>query len=242
MNIALVGYGKMGKIIHQLIQTHTAHQVPLIIESGQEDKWNRENLSAIDVIIEFTQPDVVLDNIHRAFEFNTPIVVGTTGWNKQLPEIKKIALDQNQTIFTSSNFSVGVNIMFQTLQYMSGLLANFPEYKPRIHEVHHTQKKDAPSGTAISLADILIDSLPQYQGWKSTCDMPRDKDIPISAMRIDPTPGTHITTFESDIDTLELTHIAHSREGFALGAIRSAEFIQDKKGFFDMNDYFKSLK
>lgn len=232
MNIAIIGYGKMGRAIEE-IALQRKHNVVLKLTS--KDKWNASTLShhKVDVAIEFTTPHSAVSNILQCFDANVPVVVGTTGWYEHLDKVKKICLEKNQTLLYASNFSIGVNLFFKINDYVASLLSKYNDYDVNVLEVHHSQKKDAPSGTAISIANQLLTHYPQKNKWS----LKEEKDsIFISARRIDDEKGYHAVHYQSDVDSIQITHQAYSRKGFALGAVLAAEFLKNKKGIFQMKD------
>jgi 4-hydroxy-tetrahydrodipicolinate reductase len=237
MNIALIGYGKMGQIIEQQA-IKRGHTIALTISIDNTEDFNSANLENIDVAIEFTAPHVVVGNIKKLVDHNIPSVVGTTGWLDHLEEIQNHVTDKNGSLIYASNFSLGVNLFFELNEYAAKLLAPYEAYKADMVEIHHTAKLDAPSGTVITLAQGLMSNNPRYKQWKNF-ETSEDGTLPIISERIDPAPGTHIINYRSGIDTINLTHEAHSREGFALGAVIAAEWIVAKKGVFTMRDLFK---
>lgn len=237
MRIGLIGYGKMGKTIESIIQEEGKHEIGLIISEDNLHEFTVENLQKIDVAIEFTQPNSAVQNIMKCFEANIPVVVGTTAWQEHLPKVKAFCAENNQTLLTSSNFSIGVNIFFEINRKLAQIMHQNPAYVPSMTEIHHTEKKDAPSGTAVTLALDLVDQL-HLNGWSLVDELNnREKGtLPIIALREPNVPGTHSILYESDVDQIEIIHTAKSRRGFAAGAIRAAEFIYGKKGFFEMKD------
>lgn len=236
MNILLLGYGKMGQIIEQIALDRNHHI------SGKITSKNREELqsldtSKIDVAIEFSQPEAAVENITFCLDNNIPVLSGTTGWLQKRGEIESYCKEKNGTFFYASNFSVGVNIFFKLNEQLAKMMAHFEEYEAKIDETHHTQKKDAPSGTAITLAEGLIENIKKYKDWQ--LDEKKDGSLPVYAFRKDDVPGTHTIEYSSKIDSIEIKHTAHSREGFAKGAVLVAEWLKDKKGVLSMNDYLK---
>ena len=229
MKIALVGYGKMGKIIDE-IATQRNHEIVARLNESP----NSENLNNADVVIEFSNPEVAFNNIKTCLENNIPVICGTTGWLDQKPEIEKIAAENNTAFLYGSNFSLGVNLFFALNEKLANLMKNFPEYNVQLEEIHHTHKKDAPSGTAISLAEGIIKNDQRFEGWK--LDETKDKELGIFAIREDEVPGTHSVFYKSSVDEIEIKHTAYSRNGFALGAVIAAEWIQGKTGNFSMKD------
>lgn len=227
MKIALLGYGKMGKIIEQtaLQRGHT-----IILRHDAEDSLNHFNQA--DVAIEFSVPEAAFQNVKTALENNIPIVSGTTGWTQFLPEIEKICTQLNGSFIYASNFSLGVNLFFEINKYVAQLMQPF-EYEASINEIHHIHKKDAPSGTAITLAEQLLPFTNKNEWQLQTVS----KDIlTITAQRLDEVPGTHTITYQSAVDDISLTHTAYNRNGFALGAVLAAEYIHNKKGIFTMKN------
>lgn len=231
MKIALIGYGKMGKEIEQ-IALEKGHEIVLKITS--KDKLTVPQLKHCDVAIEFTRPETVIDNINLCLEANVPIVVGTTGWYHAFDQIKQQVTSTNQSLFYATNFSVGVNLFFKLNEQMAQLMQGYG-YELSIEEIHHTQKLDAPSGTAITTAERLLANYPAKKNWK-LAEEASATDIAITAVRTPNVPGTHKVTFNSDIDSISLEHIAHNRKGFAGGALLAAEWLTDKKGVFTMKD------
>jgi 4-hydroxy-tetrahydrodipicolinate reductase len=227
MNIALLGYGKMGKAIEALA-LERQHQVPLKIDCPVENL----SLEGIDVAIDFSTPEAAFNNIRTALKQGVPVVSGTTGWLEHYPEVVDFCLKQKGSFIYASNFSLGVNLFFEINQRVAQLMNGF-NYKVTIEETHHIHKLDAPSGTAISLAEQILPYAP-YTQWKME-DKPGD-GLPITSHRIDEVPGTHVVNYSSSIDEIRLTHTALSRKGFALGAVLAAEYIADKKGVFQMKD------
>lgn len=234
MNIALIGYGKMGKAIEE-IAVQRGHVIIMKIGSSNRDEMTKENLQRADVVIEFTNPDVARENVMDCLRAGVPVVCGTTGWNEGLNNAKLKATDNNTAFLWASNFSVGVNIFFEVNKALARLMNTQSDYEISIEETHHTQKKDAPSGTAITLAEQIIDNIDRKKHWaKEHTDHP--EAFPIIAHRIENLPGTHKITYHSPIDDIEIIHTAHNRQGFALGAVLAAEFITGKQGIFEMKD------
>lgn len=244
MKIALIGYGKMGKAI-EAIAKKRGHEIALIIDRKNAGNITIEQLSAADVAIEFSQPKAVVDNIKMCFSAGVPVVSGTTGWNEFLQGIKDECIREKQTLFFASNFSIGVNIFFEINKKLASLMNSQDQYdEVMIHEIHHTEKLDSPSGTAISLADQIIQYLPRIKSWKNYSadeSMPEtdDSELPVFSSREPDVPGTHIVKYFSDDDEIEIVHKALSRHGFALGAITAAEWVHDKKGVYTMSDLLK---
>ena len=236
MKIALIGYGKMGKTIEQ-IALQRGHQIVSIIDINNTADFDSEAFRSADVAIEFTTPATALGNYMRCFEANVPVVSGTTGWLSHLDEVKAKCEQEGKTFFYASNFSVGVNIFFALNRYLAKIMNGFPAYDVRMTEVHHIHKLDAPSGTAITLAEGILDNVERKERWTlETAEQPTD--LPIHAIREGEVPGIHEIIYESDADTISIKHDAKSRAGFALGAVIAAEFTAGKKGFLGMNDLF----
>lgn len=234
MKIALVGYGKMGKTIER-IALERGHEVVLRISSSNQSDLNKENLANADVVIEFTNPEAAFDNVRKCLMAGTPVVCGSTGWNEKLEEAYKICLENNTAMLQSSNFSIGVNVFFEINKLLAQIMNQYPNYEVSIEETHHTHKKDAPSGTAITIAERILEQLDRKKTWSITQPFV-PSELSIVAHRIDEVPGTHNVKYSSDIDEIELIHTAHNRDGFALGAVITAEFLQGKKGIFKMKD------
>lgn len=228
MKIALLGYGKMGQVIER-IALERGHEIVL-----KKDEFNTyEGLSEADVAIEFSIPTAAVDNISNCFQNNVPVISGTTGWLNRFDEMVALCTEKKGAFLSSSNFSLGVNIFFELNEYLAKIISKFDSYKVEMEEIHHTQKLDAPSGTAISLVKGIIDNS-KYAGW--TLENNDENQIHIDAKRIENVPGTHTVTYNSGVDTIEIKHTAHNREGFALGAVIAAEWIVGKKGIFTMKD------
>ncbi len=224
----------MGKAIEQIALKH-GHTIVLKIHRSNLKEFNEENLQAVDVAIEFTQPDAALENVLKCLRAGVPVVCGTTGWDNRKYEAEEKAVENNTAFLQTSNFSVGVNIFFEINKQLAMLMNRYPEYDVRIEETHHTQKKDAPSGTAITLANQILDYLDRKDHWvKGTDDVASHLDV--IAHRIPDVPGTHEVYYTSAIDDIEIRHTAHSRDGFATGAVLAAEFLKGRKGIFTMHD------
>lgn len=228
MKIALLGYGKMGQIIER-IALERDHEI--VLKKRSSDTF--EGLEKADVAIEFSKPQAAKENIEKCLESNVAVVSGTTGWLEHYEEITESCRHKNGAFLYASNFSLGVNLFFELNDYLAKLMAGFKDYKPSIEEIHHTQKLDAPSGTAITLAEAVI-AQTAYNSW--SLDPASESDLLIHALREDQVPGTHTVTYNSPIDTISITHTAHNRNGFALGAVLAAEWIFGKKGVFSMKD------
>lgn len=228
MKIALLGYGKMGKTIERLAQDR-GHEIVYKIKNDIA----AFDLSKVDVAIDFSVPDAAFENITTCFKQQVPVISGTTGWLDKYEEAVEICKKNNGAFIYASNFSLGVNLFFELNKKLAEMMSSFPDYSVAIEEIHHTQKLDAPSGTAISLAKQIIEKTGK-KGWK--LNRAEEGEIPVTARRIENVPGTHVITYDSPIDTIKIEHIAHSRDGFALGAIVAAEWIQNKNGVFSMKD------
>lgn len=236
MKIGLIGYGKMGKAIERLAleRGHT-----IVFKINSQNRLEDQDLSVADVAIEFTQPGLAVSHIERCVESGLPIVVGTTAWQHALPHVSEFVTKHNGALLHASNFSLGVNIYFQVSELLARLMSGHSEYRVSIEEIHHLQKLDAPSGTAVSIAEGIIANHQEYSRWKSeTGHWPEtdQSEVPIQAKREPEVPGTHIVKYESAVDEIILTHEAKSRDGFALGSVIAAEFLIHKKGVFTMRD------
>ena len=231
MKILLIGYGKMGKAVEKIALSR-GHEIV-----GRADIGTNDTIKAgADVAIEFTQPESAVDNIRKCLGAGLPVVVGTTGWLSKLDAVQEMVASQNGTVFYASNFSLGVNIFFKVSEYLARLMNSQTGYEVEIHETHHTAKKDAPSGTAITLADGIIRNLGWKQQWVNRTTQGKG-DLVIHSHRIDPAPGTHVVNYHSSVDDIELKHTAHSREGFAHGAVMVAEWIRGRKGLLNMDNF-----
>lgn len=234
LNIALIGYGKMGKAIEE-IALQRGHKVPLKIDINTADLFTPENLQVCDVAIEFTSPHSAVDNIQKCFAAGIPVVSGSTGWLEQWPKIKEQCEALQGSLVYASNYSVGVNVFFELNDLLARLMKPHSEYDVSLEEIHHTEKRDAPSGTAITLAEQILEKLGRKKQWVNQAAL-TPEELSIISERIDPAPGTHKVKYTSSIDDIEIIHTAHSRKGFATGAILAAEFLKGKKGIFSMKD------
>jgi 4-hydroxy-tetrahydrodipicolinate reductase len=234
MKIALIGYGRMGHEIES-IAIKRGHLVKLIIDQDNEKDLNRANLSGIDVAIEFSSPVAAFNNIKKCLNEKVPVVSGTTGWLERYNEVVETCNKNNTAFIHSSNFSIGVNLLFRLNTELAKQMARYRDYDVSIEEIHHTKKLDAPSGTAITLAGGIINEHPGYKKWCFENDK-TDECIPINSVRVGEIPGTHTVTWDSDIDTISLRHEAKNRKGFAMGAVIAAEFIHSRAGIFSMKD------
>jgi len=234
MKIALVGYGKMGKAIEENA-LQKGHDIVLKIDIDNQHDLTASNLSKADAAIEFTGPHSAFDNIMKCIAAGIPVVSGSTGWLEKYDIVKQNCESLNGAFLYSSNFSIGVNIFFEVNKRLAELMSSHPDYDITMTEIHHTQKKDAPSGTAISLAEQIIERVPRKKIWVNHISDDLN-ELEIISERIDPAPGTHKIKYQSSIDEIEIIHTAHNRKGFALGAVLAAEFIRGKKGIFTMKD------
>ena len=234
MKIALVGYGKMGHMIEEVAATR-GHKIVLKIDVTNQHDFTRDNIATADVAIEFTNPESAFQNVMKCLEFEIPVVSGSTGWNQKLEEAKNYCRQINGSFLHTSNFSIGVNIFFEINKLLANLLSSQLAYDVMMREIHHTAKKDAPSGTAVTLADQILSKLPRKKNWVNSPSA-NNEELSIISERIDPAPGTHYVKYSSEVDDIEIIHTAHSRKGFALGAVLAAEYISDKKGIFSMKD------
>ncbi|MCD0454990.1 4-hydroxy-tetrahydrodipicolinate reductase [Chryseobacterium sp. LC2016-27] len=229
MKIALVGYGRMGKIIDE-IASKRGHEVVARLKETP----TAENLNDPDVVIEFSLPEVAFDNIKACLENKIPVICGTTGWLERKSEVDQLAVENETAFLYGSNFSLGVNLFFALNEKLADLMKNVNEYSCQLEEIHHIHKLDAPSGTAISIAEGIIKNNPKFEAWK--LEETQDKNLGIFAIREDEVPGTHSVYYRSEVDEIEIKHTAYNRSGFALGAVVAAEWIKDKKGNFTMKD------
>jgi 4-hydroxy-tetrahydrodipicolinate reductase len=245
MKIALLGYGKMGKIIEKIALSRK-HEIVLTIDHETLHDLTPENLQKADVVIEFTTPASVLSNIGHCFNANVPVVIGTTGWYEKLPEVKQQCIEGNKSLLWASNFSVGVNVFFYVNKLLAKVMNKYPYYEVQVEEIHHTQKMDSPSGTAITIAEGIINNTDAKNEWinvLTTDDSDDDANVApnqllIESLRIDSVPGTHTVIYDSEVDSIEFKHTAHNRNGFALGAVLAAEWLHDKKGFYSVEAMF----
>lgn len=234
MNIALIGYGKMGKTI-EAIALERGHTVDLKIDIETLADFTKEKLQQCDVAIEFTGPHSAKENILKCLDAGIPVVSGSTGWLAEWTEVENICKEKNGTFLYASNFSVGVNIFFELNRKLAQLMKGHREYSVSMEEIHHTHKKDAPSGTAITLAEQVMQEISDKKNWVNH-ETDNPGELSIISKREDPAPGTHSIKYSSAIDDIEIIHTAHSRNGFATGAVLAAEFLFNKKGIFSMKD------
>ncbi|WP_405199234.1 4-hydroxy-tetrahydrodipicolinate reductase [Christiangramia sp. LLG6405-1] len=234
MKIALLGYGRMGKTIEEIAKNR-GHEIVLKVSDDIEN----HDLTKADVAIDFSVPDAAFKNITTCFKAGVPVVSGTTGWLDDYEKATKICSEENSAFIYASNFSLGVNVFFELNRKLAGMMQGLEDYFVEIEEIHHTKKLDAPSGTAISLAEQIIHENKQLKGWQ--LDSTDENKIPIHAKRIEDVPGTHVVSYDSEIDTIEIKHTAKSRQGFALGAVVAAEYLKDKTGIYSMKDVLADL-
>jgi len=234
MNIALIGYGKMGKAI-ETIALEKGHQIVLKIDIDNAADFNQENISKADVAIEFTGPHSAFDNVMKCLELGIPVVCGSTGWLDKFETATNFCKEKKGALLYASNYSIGVNLFFEINKYVAQLMSPHKEYNVVMEEIHHTQKKDAPSGTAITLAEQVLAAIQQKKQWVNEASN-HPEDLSIISKRIDPAPGTHTIKYTSAVDDIEIIHTAHNRVGFAGGAVLAAEFIHGKQGIFSMKE------
>jgi 4-hydroxy-tetrahydrodipicolinate reductase len=234
MKLLLVGYGKMGKTIERIAQER-GHEI-----TGRIDIHNQHEFDTVsaDAAIEFSHPDAAFGNVRRCLERKIPVVCGTTGWLARKPEIEALTKSIGSTFFYASNYSLGVNIFFKLNEHLARMMSGFSAYQVSMEEIHHTEKKDAPSGTAITLAEGILKHHSQKRSWVNQ-DTGAPEEIGIRSLRIGQVPGTHLVKYSSLTDDVEIKHTAHTREGFAVGAVMVAEWIRDKKGVLTMDDFLK---
>lgn len=243
MKIAILGYGKMGRIIEKFA-TERGHDIVLKVNIDNMEDLNIDNLQKADVAIDFSTPDSALSNIELCFDAKLPIVVGTTGWYGHLQEVKNKCEDGNNTLLYASNFSVGVNVFFFVNKILAKIMNRYPQYEVQVEEIHHTEKLDAPSGTAMTIAEGILSELGRKKEWVNELFgsgeelITKPDQLLIESHRIEEVPGTHTVIYSSEVDDIEFKHKAHSRAGFALGAVLAAEWLQDKKGFYNITDMF----
>ena len=239
MKIALIGYGKMGKAIEKLALAK-GHQITAIVDS--KNSIENTNFDDVDVAIEFTRPELAVKHMNFCLEIGMPIVVGTTAWQNELKIISDNVSKYNGSLVHASNFSIGVNLFFEMNKKLAKIMEAHPAYKLEMTEIHHTQKLDKPSGTAVTLAEEIIEQNTNYKHWRlaENNELENENEFSIHALREENVPGTHIINYSSPIDSIQMQHIAHTRDGFALGAILAAEWIKNKKGIFTMKDVLQN--
>lgn len=236
MKAAIIGYGKMGREIEKIL-IQRGHEVTLIIDIDNAGDLNAENLSGVDVAIEFTTPTTAYENIRKCLECGVAVVSGTTGWTSRLGELQELCKEKGGAMFYASNYSLGVNLMFRLNRELARLMSRFSGYNVAIEETHHTEKKDSPSGTAVTLAEDIIERLDSKQGWVNEPTEQADM-IGITSYRVGMTPGDHSVTYTSEDDVLQISHSIKNRRTLALGAVVAAEFLCGKKGIYTMDDMF----
>ncbi|MCQ2959817.1 MAG: 4-hydroxy-tetrahydrodipicolinate reductase [Bacteroidales bacterium] len=234
MKIALIGYGKMGKEIEK-IAIERGHSIVLTIDINNQQDMTPENLKKADVAIEFTTPKTAIDNYRKCFNAGIPVVSGSTGWTEKFDEIADLCNKTNNTFFYSSNYSLGVNIFFELNKKLAAIMNKFEQYDVCVQEAHHNQKLDAPSGTAITIAQGILENIDRKKDWRLN-EFKSTDELQVVSTRLGSIPGTHIVTYDSADDTLEIKHAAKSRRALAFGAVIAAEFVKDKKGVFGMKD------
>lgn len=237
MRVLLLGYGKMGKAIEQIALGRN-HTVPFKIDIDNREQLSSIDRSKVDVAIEFSSPESAYENLKFCLEKNIPVVCGTTGWLDKRKEIEDMCRAKGGAFFYASNYSVGVNLFFHFNKILARIMKGYPQYSVSMEEIHHTEKKDAPSGTAITLAEGVLENYPDKKKWVNH-DTSSPEELSIISKRIEKVPGTHTIFYNSPVDTIEIRHTAHSRHGFAEGAVIAAEWLADKKGVFGMDDMLK---
>ena len=243
MKIVLLGYGKMGQIIEKYALKR-GHEIVLIVDQNNRESIHAEDLENADIAIDFSTPDAALSNISLCFEADLPIVVGTTGWYEHLDEVKDVCLQANQSLLYGSNFSIGVNIFFHINRLLAKAISPYQQYDVQVEEIHHIHKLDAPSGTAITIAEGILENNTKKDAWvnevvgSSDEIIAKPNELLIESLRIEEVPGTHTVLYSSEVDQIEFRHTAHSRDGFALGAVVAAEWLFGKKGFYQVTEIF----
>ena len=243
MRIAILGYGKMGRIIEQFA-TERGHEIVLKVNVDNTEDLTLANLKKADVAIDFSTPDSALSNIELCFDAGVPVVVGTTGWYGHLQTVKNKCVEGNNTLLYASNFSIGVNVFFFVNKVLAKIMNRYPQYEVQVEEIHHTQKLDSPSGTAMTIAEGILSELDRKDEWVNELIgsgeefIVKPDQLLIESHRIENVPGTHTVIYSSEVDDIEFKHKAHSRAGFALGAVLAAEWLQDKTGFYNITDMF----
>ncbi|MBE8713931.1 4-hydroxy-tetrahydrodipicolinate reductase [Sphingobacterium hungaricum] len=243
MKIVLLGYGKMGQLIEKFVLKR-GHEIALIVDENNRGNLLPSDLENADIAIDFSTPHAALENISLCFEAHLPLVVGTTGWYEHLDEVKEMCLAEDQSILYGSNFSIGVNVFFHVNKLLAQAMNPYKQYEVQVEEIHHIHKLDAPSGTAITIAEGIIDNFDQKKSWvndlvdDSKEVITKPEELLIESLRIEEVPGTHTVLYSSEVDQIEFKHTAHSREGFALGAVIAAEWLYGKKGFYQVTEMF----
>ncbi len=243
MNIVLFGYGKMGRIIERFAISR-GHRIGLVIDEHNRGEITPEALQGYDAAIDFSTPSAAVSNIDLCFAADLPVVVGTTGWYDELPAVKERCLAGNKTLMYGSNFSIGVNVFFHINRLLARAINPYKQYDVQVEEIHHTHKLDAPSGTAITIAEGILENNDSKSRWINTLIgegeemVPKKDELLIESHRIEEVPGTHTVLYSSEVDQIEFKHTAHSRAGFALGAVIAAEWLAGKKGFYAVTEMF----
>lgn len=243
MKIVLLGYGKMGQLIEKFAMKR-GHDIVLIVDKDNRDTTTADDLKVGDIAIDFSEPAAAIANISLCFEADLPIVVGTTGWYEHLEEIKSVCLEAEQSLLYGSNFSIGVNVFFHVNRMLAKAMAPYKQYDVQVEEIHHIHKLDSPSGTAITIAEGVIDGIAEKTKWVNELVgegeglIPKRDELLIESHRIEEVPGTHTVLYSSEVDQIEFKHTAHSRAGFALGAVVAAEWLLGKKGFYQVTEIF----
>lgn len=243
MKIVILGYGKMGQMIEKFALKR-GHEIALIVDSENRDGLIAEDLVDADIAIDFSTPEAALGNISLCFEANLPLVVGTTGWYDHIEEVKETCLEADQSLLYGSNFSIGVNLFFHVNKLLAKAIAPYQQYDVQVEEIHHIHKLDAPSGTAITIAEGIIDNNEIKKTWVNQVVGAEEEivnqphELLIESLRIEEVPGTHTVLYSSEVDQIEFKHTAHNREGFALGAVIAAEWLYGKKGFYQVTEIF----
>ena len=243
MNVLLLGYGKMGRTIEQILLSR-GHQIAGRIDISNRSELDQLETTDVDVVIEFSSPEAAVENLTYCLQQGWPVVCGTTGWLSKKTEIEALCQDKQGAFFYASNYSIGVNLFFRLNKVLAKFMRNYPSYHVSMTEIHHTEKRDAPSGTAITLAEGILEHFPAKSGW--TCQDAgskaerTDEKIAIESLREGVVPGTHTVRYDSNVDQIEITHVAHSRQGFALGAVVAAEWLVGRTGIFGMDDLLKT--
>lgn len=242
MKLAIIGYGRMGHMIEEIAKKR-GHKIVCVIDVDNPDGFNTDDYRKADVAIEFSTPGSAVNNILKSFASKVPVVCGTTGWLDALPDIKDMCIKGEGTLLYASNFSIGVNIFMAVNRYLAGIMNDFPEYTPSMTEIHHIHKLDHPSGTAITLAEDIVSRVTRLDRWEEpeVGKTLSDKALPIEHIRQGEVPGTHVITWDSPVDKITISHEAKSREGFALGAVKAAEWLKGKKGYFTMSDMLSDV-
>jgi len=243
MNVVLLGYGKMGQLIEKFA-VKRGHEVVLIVDEHNRPEITAGDLTGADVAIDFSTPHAALENINLCFEADLPLVVGTTGWYERIEEIKETCQRDDRSLLYGSNFSIGVNIFFHINRMLAKAIAPYKQYDVQVEEIHHIHKLDSPSGTAITIAEGIIENNSAKSSWvnelvgSSEEVIAKPNELLIESLRIEEVPGTHTVLYSSEVDQIEFKHTAHNRDGFALGAVVAAEWLQGKKGFYQVTDIF----